>query len=210
MGQRRDLHPSAGFTLLEILIAISLVSLIMLVLFSSLRTAAKTWEAGEQQTEQVTDMRVVLDFLRRQLRQAQVVYRSEEGEIRAVFEGDERSLRFVTPIMPHLDQGGLQLVEISSGARSDPVSGREAPMTIRMAAYRPDQTPENMLADAAERDLLSEVGQVEFRFFGATGADDEREWREEWRGAQLMPEMVSMTIQSDERTWPPLYVALPH
>lgn len=198
---------SAGFTLLEVLIAISLVALIMLVLFSSLRTGAKTWEAGERQAEEITDMRVVLDFLRRQLRQAQVVHHSKDGEIRVVFAGEERSIRFVTPIMPHLQQGGLRMIEIS--AEEPSTSGKASSLKVRLAPYRPDQAQE-MPEDAAERELLSDVTELEYRFFGVLEDEDEPAWHAEWKDAPAMPEMVSVIIRTEKRPWPPLYVDLPH
>jgi general secretion pathway protein J len=51
-----------GFTLLEVLIAIGLLSLLMLMLFSALRTGTRAWDAVDKQSqiqnEQRNDSRI--------------------------------------------------------------------------------------------------------------------------------------------------------
>ena len=57
---------SKGFTLIEVLIALSLLSVMMLMLFAGLRIGAKSWDKGENKLVQVTEMTSVHNFFHNQ------------------------------------------------------------------------------------------------------------------------------------------------
>ena len=53
-----------GFTLLELLISMSLLGLLMLGLFGGLRLGARVWEAGDQQSADRIRVEAVQRFIR--------------------------------------------------------------------------------------------------------------------------------------------------
>ena len=55
---------STGFTLMEVLVVMSLLSLVMLALGSSLRTIAQTEERIDQRLSRADEMRIAVSFLR--------------------------------------------------------------------------------------------------------------------------------------------------
>ena len=61
------LKAAKGFTLIEVLIAMTLLGVMVVLLFSSLRIAAESWEAGETKTAQVNQKAVVYQFFKRHL-----------------------------------------------------------------------------------------------------------------------------------------------
>ena len=52
----------AGFTLLEMLIGMSLLSVMMVLLFGSLRVCVQNWEAGENKIAQVSQAAIIQHF----------------------------------------------------------------------------------------------------------------------------------------------------
>ena len=58
---------NAGFTLIEVLIGMSLLSIMMLLLFSSLRISVRNWDAGENRIVQVSETAAVQNFFQRYL-----------------------------------------------------------------------------------------------------------------------------------------------
>ena len=58
---------SAGFTLIELVIALALMALIASLLFGSLSMAARTWDGGEAKAGDVSSMRQAQAFLREQI-----------------------------------------------------------------------------------------------------------------------------------------------
>jgi len=62
--------PDRGFTLVELLIALSLIGLITLLLFSGLRLGTRAWEGVETTADRTAELRVARNFLERALVQA--------------------------------------------------------------------------------------------------------------------------------------------
>jgi general secretion pathway protein J len=56
-----------GFTLIEMLIAISLLGIMVVLLFASLRIAAESWNSGEAKISEVNKKAVVYQFFKRHL-----------------------------------------------------------------------------------------------------------------------------------------------
>ncbi|HEY8220174.1 MAG TPA: prepilin-type N-terminal cleavage/methylation domain-containing protein, partial [Methylobacter sp.] len=61
---------NAGFTLIEVLIAMTLLSLMVVLLFSSLRICAQSWEQGENKIAEVNEVAVVYNFFQKHLASA--------------------------------------------------------------------------------------------------------------------------------------------
>ena len=56
-----------GFTLIEVLIAMTLLGVMVVLLFSSLKVAAQSWNAGENKIAEVNKKAVVYQFFKRHL-----------------------------------------------------------------------------------------------------------------------------------------------
>ena len=81
---------SAGFTLLELLLALTLTGLLCLVAYSSLSISFKAMRHGEAAAEQVQELRVGENILRRSLSSA--VRGSLKNPV--YFEGDAKEMQF--------------------------------------------------------------------------------------------------------------------
>lgn len=64
---KRLKHQLSGFTLLEILVALTIFSLVSLVIFSVFRAAIRTQEVGERETEMIRRARFAMDAMERDL-----------------------------------------------------------------------------------------------------------------------------------------------
>ncbi len=98
----------SGFTLLEVLIAMTLLALLMAMAFGSLRGAIGITRSGERTISGTNQARTVQEFLRRQLSHAMAIpfERMEDTGENRVFEADRNELRFVAPMPGHLANGG--------------------------------------------------------------------------------------------------------
>ena len=83
MTGARPRHPvDQGFTLLELLVAITLLGLLMAALFGGLRLGARVWETGETRLDASARVQIVQDFLRQRLAEAlplEAVVRAEDA-----------------------------------------------------------------------------------------------------------------------------------
>ena len=84
-----------GFTLVEVLVVISLLSLVMLAMVSALRTTAQTEERVDLRLQRADEMRVATDFLRSILGRISARKVPEPialGGSQFVFSGDENEM----------------------------------------------------------------------------------------------------------------------
>jgi general secretion pathway protein J len=95
---------SAGFTLLELVIALTLTSLLVLIIYSSLRITLKGIQRGQVTSELFQEMRVGQAILERSLSSA---IRGSMGA-RLYFHGTPQEMRFLTlvPLEAH-SLGGI-------------------------------------------------------------------------------------------------------
>ena len=67
---RRQRGGERGFTLLELLVAITLLGLLMAALLGGLRLGARVWETGEARLDASARVQIVQDFLRQRITEA--------------------------------------------------------------------------------------------------------------------------------------------
>jgi prepilin-type N-terminal cleavage/methylation domain-containing protein len=94
MAQTGKSAQSAGFTLLELMIALGLTSLLSLVAYSALSLSLKAMRHGQAAAEQVQELRVAQTILARSLSSA------VRGSLdkRLYFIGNATEMRFFTPV----------------------------------------------------------------------------------------------------------------
>ena len=98
---------AAGFTLLELMISLSLVSLLSLVAFMSLNLSLKAVSRGQVAAENLQELRVGQSFMERSLSSAAVGLKEVKGADK-YFLGDPQQIRFFTflPLEAH-NLGGI-------------------------------------------------------------------------------------------------------
>ena len=110
-----------GFTLVELLLAITLMSMLLGLAYGGLRAAIKATESGQVLLEATGNVRITHQFIRRQLNQMQQLpfdIADTEEQTRIVFEGDSRHIQYVAPMPGYLGQGGpqVQYIELVRGS----------------------------------------------------------------------------------------------
>ncbi len=191
-----------GFTLLEILVGVALLSLIAVAVYSSFRLGGQSWEAGEARARGSADMRLTSEFLHRQLSGAVPLALRERREMRVLFEGDPSQVSFVTEMRAHLETIGLYDVRLAvEGSAPD----RRLVVTRALHASGSDEDP-----DAADQSTLLEgIVELKFAYYGALGKDGPRSWQTRWQKAPRLPEQVRLEVTTlADGAWPPLVIPL--
>jgi prepilin-type N-terminal cleavage/methylation domain-containing protein len=110
---RRD----AGFTLLEVLVALAMFALLMGMLTSGVRLVMRSYETGTQQTDRLSQLSVVVDVLRDQIGNARMGIPGRTEEQGPSFIGALDHLEFVGSLPSQFAVGGLQTIFV--GLRQD-------------------------------------------------------------------------------------------
>jgi general secretion pathway protein J len=94
-----------GFTLLELLVSLSIMGLMATIIFGSLNLGIRSWERGNQMTDSAQEEVFAWHLVSRQIRSA-YPFRGEENSL--YFKGEKYELSFISTYSLQLgDQGGL-------------------------------------------------------------------------------------------------------
>ena len=195
-----------GFTLVELLVATTLLGLIMMALFGGLRFGTAVWQAGEARADRISELQAVQGFLERQIERTQPVRRSgQAGRRELLFDGLSDSLSFVSLMPEHLGIAGYYLFELH--APTDLDSGR---LVMRRQLVQPGASEVESVGEPEERVLIDGVSRLEIAYFGAMRPQDAPVWQDRWVDATTLPWLVRIRVvfeEDDRRTWPELVVA---
>ncbi len=99
----------AGFTLLELLISMTLLGLLMVVVLGGLRFGARAWERNEAHTTATDDIRQTQALLRREIGLAYPLLVLDQANLtnrHVDFDGSEDSMSFLAPAPSCAGRGG--------------------------------------------------------------------------------------------------------
>lgn len=193
---------AGGFTLMEVLLATSLLAAALVLAFGILRAAGATVARGEAMAERNERIRAVSAFLRERIGGAQgIAFGLDAGSGRTLrFSGNARAMWFVAEVPAYFDRGGPRLHVLQ--VRRD-VGGQRLDVDFRR--LQPGQVPAAMQSS----EPLAR-GLVEVAFGYRTLAQDGRPgpWRETWDQPDALPPQVRVRIRDAQGPWPEMVVAL--
>jgi len=77
----------AGFTLIEVMVAMMLLGIMMLLLYSGLNFSLRAWNAGDANGRRVADSRVADNFLRREVSEMYPMRWKDPNFLKYAFDG---------------------------------------------------------------------------------------------------------------------------
>ena len=186
-----------GFTLIEVLVSLVLLSLLLALLGGTVRYARATWDAGARlEREAGYD---AIAFVRARLSEAVPLYEpGEAGIVRLNFTGAPDSLSFVAPAPNGPAGAGLYryALQVTAGREGTPGA-----LSVRLSPYYPKRTGD--AGELAETHVLADrVQSISFRYFGRKSLRAQSEWQTAWTRVDALPDLVEMTIFRANRDSP--------
>jgi general secretion pathway protein J len=200
-------HPSrgnAGFTLIELTVALVLLALIASVLYGSLSLAGDSWNRGEAKTQRTSEMRSSQDFLRRTLTTQHPLRFRKVPEQPLYFLGTRDSLAYAAAL-PGRAGGGMYYFRLA-------VAGDSDNSRLTLARVIPDYAAQTLpdFGSADSTVLADGIGSVRFGYFGRDpGSADSvlPTWRDRWDDPQRLPDLIRVDVTPVNATpWPTLIV----
>lgn len=194
---------SRGFTLLEVLIAISIVGALLLIAFSGLRVAVAAWQQGEARVEAHQHVRALGHTLTRALGST-YPYRATKGtspEAVVLFDATDKRLEFVTQSPPLPLQAPIAFTAVGIALEEGDTPG----LVVRERAL-PNREPFTE-GTVVMRD--PSVTALAFRYLTEDG-----NWVDSWNGqdTKTIPQAVelrlSVSLNGRPHTMPPMTVTL--
>ena len=188
-----------GFTLIEMLVGLTLLGLMTLALFGALRIGLDSWDRSEVKAQQVVDLRIVEGVMRREVAKAFPLRVGTAADNKIAFEGESGRVRFVGALPANLAPGGLSLVSIESAQGEDVPNKRTATRRLVLKHIQiANDTKDFAAVESADVDtteLLSGLGEIEFEFFGRENDQTDPAWRKDWTVPTRLPSLVRMKFK---------------
>lgn len=202
------LQRQRGMTLIELIVATTLLALLMAMVYGGLRVATRAGESARSRADALNEVRVAQRVLRRQLRSALPVRggaHDPAGDVARVFDGDGGRMRFVGP-MPGYLGGGVHVQEI--WLEGD--AGDQRLMFSHRLAHPESGTRDSTQAQAPVV-LIGHLAEASFSYFDADpGSSGTASWQARWEPAARFPALVRLEALRSGRhlvPWPTLVVA---
>ena len=192
---------TGGFTLIEVLVALALMSLIGTILIESLRMGGHTWQRVTREAANIDEVTRAQEFLRQHLA---TIYppqpATDLSSASESFVGENDTLEFSSSA-PGGSDGALARYRFGMSS-SDPGNVEIRYLRERIARF-------SAQADSwSSEPLIAHASGLSIQFWeGSTGSSGR--WVSHWADAAKLPGLIRIDVQfapTDSRRWPPLYV----
>ena len=197
----------AGFTLVELLLAVTLMGLLLALAYGGLRAASRASQSGQEVLADSSRLRVTHQFIRKQVNlMLPLSFVGQSGEIGELvrFEGDADRITYVGPMPGYLARGGPQVQQL---AFVDGPDGLELQFShAPLIGFEPEA-----LLDREPVVLLTELQDGGFEFLLEDQEAESLEWISVWEEPALMPRAVRLDVQFAETAsvhWPPMVASV--
>lgn len=199
-----------GFTLMEVLIGMALLSLLMLALGATMQSAAQAQERIDARLRSAEDLRLSAYFLQDVLSQASLRAIGRDGleRPRFFFDGQAQSLEWAGAMPARYGLGGRHFMRLALEPGEGPASG-QGTLTLR---YLPWQESIRALdwAAAPRQTLAAPVRALTLRYQRA----EDGQWLDQWPPSgdtpthARLPAAIALSVDGPQPAWPLLAVAM--
>ena len=190
--RRPGLHAgrARGFTLVELLLALTLMGMLLALAYGGLRAATRAADRGQTILEDSSRTRMAHQFVHRQLNQVLPLAfeQSEDGAERTVFVGTADRIRYVAPMPGYLGFGGPQVQELAIVRGDDHLE-----LVLSHALLQGFE--EALLYESAPILLLEDIESASFSFLGLDQEGELTGWSSTWENPGMLPESIALDIE---------------
>ena len=173
---------NAGFTLLELIISITLVAIIVLIVAGAASLGYRSFSTGEKKLNAIERLRASLIIIDAQI-QSGVPLTLEDGGVKQYyFVGEQDSLKFSTN---HSIWGGQRgYVIVNYRVETD----NQGKRTLFASEYKVG------MENKKETRLLEGFNEITFDYFRQDATEEEGEWVMQWVDEEMMPTKIRLNL----------------
>jgi general secretion pathway protein J len=187
-------NPEAGFTLVELLVSITLMAFLSVLLFGGLHFGTRVWEKATLADTFGNKVLIAQASIASSIAQAYPFFVLVSPTQRYVqFDGEAQSMTFFTPA----ERGGLDVVTVGRDPNGSLVMNSRPELATQPAAQ------------ITHHVLLSGVKSFSAAYFGAMAKGAPQQWYPVWHNARTLPDLIRLRAELDGKSakWPDLVVA---
>jgi prepilin-type N-terminal cleavage/methylation domain-containing protein len=188
-----------GFTLLELLISMTLFLLVVVILGGAMRLSLRSVAAAEKKMDAIDRYRTSFGIVTAQLQSSAPLTYDDEGTRRYYLKGDSANLQFATNYSIRGGERGCVIVSY----RLEPGYGG------RLSLYASERAA-GMETDQEIR-LFDDLEVLSFSYFGREAGEEDGKWTEEWPDDTRYPEQLKVNLSrngGEAKILAPLYARM--
>jgi len=191
-----------GFTLLELLVAIAILSLLAVPMVTSVQRGVAVWQTAHSDVS--VSERVILrrNRVAGWLRAAYpFVPGRNAGAVEHPFEGNENSMSFLTPLHPDINNNTAYIARLELIDDPDIEDANAKLLSVSIAADH-----EQTVSFGDNSVLAQGIETAEFRYLDSGTGD----WLDTWQNKTNLPRAVKISVVffDKKKVWPQLVVGL--
>ncbi len=169
-----------GFTLLELLISLTILGVIVVIIFGAFRIGVRAWEKGEKDVESRQRQRIVLDLIKRQLASIRLSEVKDASQQPLLLKGDNKSLEFVShiPMVPGNQFGTVYVKYVVKS--KDGGEGEQLTFWEKNIVLLDKETNMNDLDEDDFFELFAGIQSIAFEYLKGGTDEETSEWQQTW------------------------------
>ena len=193
-----------GMTLIEVLIALSLLSLLLTMLYGALYNMTQVSQSSAERNNKSTEIESALQFITNQLSQIVPLSERTDDGLFVFFEGRPDRLLYTGTLPAHRGGGGLHFMQLGLDENLQNLS-------LWDTQARPGQAMNDADYQRTWRrnDILLHIEDLSFEYFGSGPRGNRPQWQNDWNNDSSLPSLIRVHIKMEESsTLPPLTIEL--
>ncbi len=183
----------SGFTLIEVLIAMTLLSIMLSLLFVSLRISADSWQKGEAKLARTSEIAIVKQFFQHYLTAAKPLHLEslkKTGDLSAplLFQGSNHSIQFACALPASAARTGVQIFTVYK---------QQDQLKVSITPISPNSLAKQNAKE--ELVLLTNVSDFSLTYFGSSeplaNNKSPASWQNEWLEKKQQPLLVKISLK---------------
>jgi prepilin-type N-terminal cleavage/methylation domain-containing protein len=184
---KKPQHPppsDRGFTLLELLISMTLLVVILVITLGALRISSRSVAAGEKKMESQERFRTVLSILDAQIQSQVPLTYEEEGQKKYYFRGNRKTLRFSSNHSIWGGQKGYVVVDYRV----------ESDQTGKEVLHASEQIPG---IEGRQDTWLIKATEISFEYFHKDPTEEQGKWTDQLSDGNIIPEKIRFQMVNE-------------
>jgi len=179
-----------GFSLMEVLAALALLTIVLLGVYSGISTATRIVRSGDRVIQRMDEIRSAQSFLRNEIAQALIVpfAETDDGDP-IVFSGDAKKIQFVAPMPGYLSRSGPELQTLSL---VDDGQGTQR-LEVTLSLLPPDGSEPKPIGQPEV--LVRGIRRGAFAYRGMDDQNKPGDWGESWADGRRTPSLVRVALE---------------
>jgi prepilin-type N-terminal cleavage/methylation domain-containing protein len=183
---RRRSH--SGFTLIETVISLVLLSFIALIGYQGLAFGMEQWRKGHEKLESGYAYQQAISWVRNSLGVAEKVVNQRASQQAYRFDGGANAVEFVTRF-DRVRRGGLYVTRLFHDAADNS-------LRVSYYLYHPEIDPQQAGFEPDSVTILEDVAALKISYYGKAKAEKSLRWHADWRKNLKLPRLIRLDLKT--------------